>query len=170
MRTRHGLGLITAALVGAYPAMGQEGDGAQAAATPDTELRRETIIVTARRVAEDVQDVPIAVSVVGSERIAEAGAFNVGKLRELVPTLQFYSSNPRNTAVTIRGLGAPFGLTNDGLDPGVGLYVDGVFLARPAATTLDFLDVEQIEVLRGPRQEHDIRRREHHHTQAGVHA
>lgn len=150
MRKRHGLGLITAALAGAFPAMGQEGDGAQAAASSDTELRREAIIVTARRVAEDVQDVPIAVSVVGSERIAEAGVFNVGKLRELVPTLQFYSSNPRNTAVTIRGLGAPFGLTNDGLDPGVGLYVDGVFLARPAATTLDFLDVEQIEVLRGP--------------------
>ena len=47
-------------------------------------------------------------------------------------------------------MGAPFGLTNDGLDSGVGLYVDGVYYARPASATLDFLDVDQVEVLRGP--------------------
>ena len=64
--------------------------------------------------------------------------------------MQFYSTNPRNSAINIRGLGAPFGLTNDGIEPGVGLYIDGVFYARPAAATLDFLDVERIEVLRGP--------------------
>jgi iron complex outermembrane receptor protein len=43
-------------------------------------------------------------------------------------------------------------LTNDGIEPGVGLYIDGVFYARPAAATLDFLDVERIEVLRGPQE------------------
>ena len=64
--------------------------------------------------------------------------------------MQFYSTNPRNSAINIRGLGAPFGLTNDGIEPGVGLYIDGVFYARPASATLDFLDVERIEVLRGP--------------------
>src|SRR5690606_5494796 len=48
------------------------------------------------------------------------------------------------------GLGSTYGLTNDGIDPGVGFYLDGVYLARPAATALDFIDVEQIEVLRGP--------------------
>ena len=52
--------------------------------------------------------------------------------------------------MTIRGIGAPFGLTNDGIEPGVGLYIDGVFYARPASAALDFLDVERIEVLRGP--------------------
>src|SRR5205085_2709749 len=60
------------------------------------------------------------------------------------------STNPRNSAINIRGLGAPFGLTNDGLEPGVGLYIDGVYYARPASATLDFIDVDQIEVLRGP--------------------
>ena len=78
------------------------------------------------------------------------GAFNVNRLKELIPTVQFYSTNPRNSAINIRGLGAPFGLTNDGLEPGVGLYIDGVFYARPASATLDFLDVDRIEVLRGP--------------------
>jgi len=94
--------------------------------------------------------VPIPVSVVGAALIENAGAFNVNRLKEVIPTVQFYSTNPRNSSINIRGLGAPFGLTNDGIEPGVGLYIDGVFYARPAAATLDFLDVERIEVLRGP--------------------
>jgi iron complex outermembrane receptor protein len=68
----------------------------------------------------------------------------------MVPSVQLYSSNPRNTALNIRGQGTTFGLTNDGVEPGVGFYVDGVYYVRPAAATLDFMDVERIEVLRGP--------------------
>ena len=93
---------------------------------------------------------PIPLSVIDRNLAENAGAFNVNRLKELIPTVQFYSTNPRNSAINIRGLGAPFGLTNDGLEPGVGLYIDGVFYARPAAATLDFLDIERIEVLRGP--------------------
>jgi iron complex outermembrane receptor protein len=110
----------------------------------------QSVVVTARRVEELAQEVPIPVSVVRGDIVADAGAFNVNRLKELIPTVQFYSSNPRNSSVQIRGLGAPFGLTNDGLDSGVGLYVDGVYYARPASATLDFLDVDQVEVLRGP--------------------
>jgi iron complex outermembrane receptor protein len=110
----------------------------------------EGVVVTARRIEEAVQEVPIPVSVVTGELVANTGAFNVNRIKELIPTVQFYSSNPRNSSVTIRGTGAPFGLTNDGIEPGVGLYVDGVFYARPAAAALDFLDVERVEVLRGP--------------------
>jgi iron complex outermembrane recepter protein len=110
----------------------------------------ESVMVTARRLEEAAQDVPIALTAVGGGALASANAFNVDRVKELVPTLQFYSSNPRNSSVSIRGMGAPFGLTNDGIEPGVGLYVDGVFQARPAAATLDFLDVERLEVLRGP--------------------
>jgi iron complex outermembrane receptor protein len=108
------------------------------------------LVITSRRRQEAAQDVPIAISVIGGKQVDEAGAFNVNRLKELVPSLQLYSSNPRNTGINIRGLGSPFGLTNDGLDPGVGFYVDGVYYARPAAATLDFIDIEQIEVLRGP--------------------
>src|SRR3954452_2534040 len=110
----------------------------------------EGVVVTARRVEEAAQDVPIPLSVVDRNLVENAGAFNVNRVKELIPTVQFYSTNPRNSSINIRGLGAPFGLTNDGLEPGVGLYIDGVFYARPAAATLDFLDVERIEVLRGP--------------------
>jgi iron complex outermembrane receptor protein len=108
------------------------------------------VVISSRRRDETAQDVPIPISVIGGKLIAETGAFNVNRLKELIPSVQLYSSNPRNTALNIRGLGSAFGLTNDGLDPGVGFYVDGVYYARPAATTLDFIDIEQCEVLRGP--------------------
>jgi len=110
----------------------------------------QSVVVTARRIEEIAQEVPIPVSVVRGDLVADAGAFNVNRLKEMIPTVQFYSTNPRNSAINIRGLGAPFGLTNDGIEPGVGLYIDGVFFARPASATLDFLDVDRVEVLRGP--------------------
>ena len=110
----------------------------------------DEIVVTARRREEKLQEVPIPVSVVDGDLLADTGSFNVNRLKELVPTVQFYSTNPRNSAINIRGLGAPFGLTNDGIEQGVGLYIDGVYFARPAAATLDFIDVSQIEILRGP--------------------
>lgn len=115
---------------------------------PGAELTEVT--VTARRRNEELQDVPIPIAVIGSAQIDNALAFNVNRVKELVPSVQLYSSNPRNTTLNIRGLGSTFGLTNDGIDPGVGFYVDGVYYARPAATTLDFIDIQQIEVLRGP--------------------
>lgn len=110
----------------------------------------DDIVVTSRRRNEVAQRIPIPISVVGGTRLADAGAFNVTRLKELVPSVQLYSSNARNTTLNVRGLGSTYGLTNDGIDPGVGFYLDGVYLARPAATVLDFIDVERIEVLRGP--------------------
>ncbi len=108
------------------------------------------IVVTARRRAETVQQVPIAMSVIGGTTLADTGAYNVNRLTQLQPTLQFYSTNPRNSAANIRGLGAPFGLTNDGIEQGVGIYVDGVYYSRIASATFDFTDTERIEILRGP--------------------
>ncbi|MBY0536003.1 MAG: TonB-dependent receptor [Chitinophagaceae bacterium] len=108
------------------------------------------VVITSRRRIESAQNVPIPISVVSGAQVENSGSFNVNRLKELVPSLQLYSSNPRNTGINIRGLGSPFGLTNDGLDPGVGFYVDGVYFARPAAATFDFIDIEQVEVLRGP--------------------
>jgi len=121
--------------------------GAGAAADDET---LTTVYVTARRREEKSQDVPLAVSVLDSQVLETTGTFNAGKLQQLQPSIQFYSSNPRNSAINIRGLGAPFGLTNDGIEQGVGLYIDQVYYSRAATATFDFLDVEQVEVLRGP--------------------
>nr|WP_294936973.1 TonB-dependent receptor [uncultured Flavobacterium sp.] len=117
--------------------------------TPE-ETKIAEIVVTSRRRQEIIQEVPIPIAVLSGAQVEESGAFNVNRVKELVPSVQLYSSNPRNTTLNIRGLGSTFGLTNDGIDPGVGFYVDGVYYARPAATTLDFIDIERIEVLRGP--------------------
>lgn len=133
-------------------AMAQSSDQASDQASPGASEAPDpdVILVTARRRDESVQDVPVAVAVIGGATLEATGSFNVGRLTQLTPSLTFYSSNPRNSAANIRGLGAPFGLTNDGIEQGVGIYVDDVYYARAAASTFDFLDVERLEVLRGP--------------------
>jgi iron complex outermembrane recepter protein len=123
------------------PAAGAIGPAQQAGAD---------IVVTARRRNESVQRVPIAISVIGGQTAADTGAYTVGRLVQIAPTLQFYSTNPRNSAANIRGLGAPFGLTNDGIEQGVGIYVDQVYYSRIASATFDFTDTDRIEILRGP--------------------
>jgi len=140
-----------------FPILASSPLGAQQPAEDSTEVDAQipprvttAVTVTARGVEEEAQKVAIPMSVVGADLVDRAGAFNVNRLKELIPTVQFYSSNPRNSSITIRGLGSPFGLTNDGIETGVGLYVDGVFHSRPASGAFDFLDVERIEVLRGP--------------------
>jgi len=67
-----------------------------------------------------------------------------------VPSLQIFSFNPRNTNINIRGLGANVALTNDGLENGVGFYLDNVYYGRPGQSQFDLVDLQQIEVLRGP--------------------
>ena len=134
----------------AYPALAEpEAAPADAFAEASADGSGD-IIITARRRSENVQDVPIAVSVLSGETLERQGAFNVSRLVQLQPSVQFISSNPRNSAINIRGIGAPFGLTNDGIEQGVGLYIDQVYYARIGSATLDFVDVDRIEVLRGP--------------------
>ncbi len=110
----------------------------------------DTLVVTARRREESAQDVPIALQVTSGVKLEEAGVNTITQLTQLVPTLQVLSPNGRNTALTIRGLGASYGLANDGLEQGVGIYVDGVYNSRPGSALSDFIDVERVEVLRGP--------------------
>ena len=121
----------------------------EASATPVVD-ELDTIVVTARKRAENVQDVPIAVSVIGRDDLARQGTYTIQQVSLQAPTLQYTSSNPRNTALTIRGLGVSFGLANDGLEQGVGFYVDQVYNSRPAAAAFDLIDIERVEVLRGP--------------------
>nr|WP_243450586.1 TonB-dependent receptor [Polymorphobacter glacialis] len=115
--------------------------------------RLPEILVSARRRTENAQAIPGALSVVGGELIDRSYTVNTGQLSLLVPSLNYSSANPRNTAFTIRGLGSvvvAVSQANDGLEPGVGFYVDQVYHARPATAAFDFVDIERIEVLRGP--------------------
>jgi len=119
----------------------------------DRMARNDTIIVTARLRAEDVQSVPASLTVVGADTLTRTYTVNTSQLAQLVPTLGYSSSNPRNTAFTVRGLGSSvvaISQANDGLEPGVGFYVDQVYHARPATAAFDLTDLERAEVLRGP--------------------
>jgi iron complex outermembrane receptor protein len=108
------------------------------------------IIVSARRREESAQDVPIALSVIGANALQQSGSYSLGQVQQLVPSLQVFSFNPRNTNINIRGLGSNVALTNDGLENGVGFYIDNVFYGRVGQSQFDLVDLAQIEVLRGP--------------------
>ncbi|MCR5875224.1 TonB-dependent receptor [Phenylobacterium sp. J426] len=154
LRSAAGSAALAALLSSVAPAALAQatGEARDAAAVADagSPVGLAEVTVTARRREENVQDVPIAVSVTTGEQLADTGVSSILQLTQLVPTLQVLSPNPRNTALTIRGLGASYGLANDGLEQGVGVYVDQVYNSRPASATLDFIDIQQIEVLRGP--------------------
>src|ERR1044072_2619293 len=120
--------LASTAPVTDSPPLPDETPAAEAQPQDATPKAEGDIVVTARRREERAQDVPLALAVVGAEELTQAGPFNVTRLQQTQPTLQFYSSHPRNSAINIRGLGAPFGLTNDGIEQGVGFYIEGVYI------------------------------------------
>ncbi|KUR72479.1 TonB-dependent receptor [Novosphingobium fuchskuhlense] len=111
----------------------------------------EAIVVTgSRRREEKVQDIPVAVSVVSAAALERRGDFTLAQIQAQVPSLQVFSFNPRNTNINIRGLGSNVALTNDGLENGVGFYIDNVYYGRVGTTQFDLVDLEALEVLRGP--------------------
>jgi iron complex outermembrane receptor protein len=120
-------------------------------ATPDgSAATTADILVTARRRVENVQKVPIAISVISGTELERNGARGIEEIRQLVPSLQVLSSNPRNVNINIRGLGTSVGTASDGLENGVGFYVDDVYYGRPAQALFDLFDLDRVEVLRGP--------------------
>ncbi len=108
------------------------------------------IVVTARRTAENLQDVPASVSAFSAETLERIGAGDATGLQGSVPNLNIVqgrgSSNATN--IYIRGVGQPDALQT--FDPAVGFYVDDVYYSRIRGTQLDLFDVERVEVLRGP--------------------
>lgn len=135
-------------------AFAQSADATTAADAPAaSEDGLPDVIVTARRRTENAQKVPAALSVVGGDLIDQSYTVNTQGLTTLIPSLNYSSANPRNTAFTIRGLGSSVvavSQANDGLEPGVGFYIDQVYHARPATAAFDFADIAQVEELRGP--------------------
>lgn len=110
----------------------------------------DELIVTARRREESAQDVPIALTAIGGAQLEATGTIGLMQVQAQVPSLSITAINPNNTNVNIRGLGANAFLSNVGLENGVGVHVDGVYLARPAQATFELVDLDRIEVLRGP--------------------
>src|SRR5690349_1688164 len=118
------------------------------AATGDSGV--EEVVVTARRREESLKDVPVAVTAVSGERLAATGAVDITTLQQSTPNLTVQVARGSNSTLIsfIRGVGQQDPLW--GFEPGVGLYVDDVYIARPQAAVLDIFDIQRIEVLRGP--------------------
>lgn len=115
----------------------------------DDVKKLQTVTVTATKREQTLQDVPVAVSVVDSEVIDKAEILDLNDLQSVVPSLrvgQLQSS--ANTNFIIRGFGN--GANNAGIEPSVGVFIDGVYRSRSAAQIADLPNVQRVEVLRGP--------------------
>ena len=120
------------------------------AQTEQADAAIEEIVVTARRREETLQDVPISISAFSAERLESAGASDITALQQVTPNLTLQVARGTNSTLIafIRGVGQQDPLW--GFEPGVGLYVDDVYIARPQGAILDIYDIDRIEVLRGP--------------------
>jgi iron complex outermembrane recepter protein len=139
--------VVSLALGVSVPAVAQE----QAAA--DEQEGIQEIVVTAQKRAQNVQNVPIAISAFGGADLSERAVGNVSQLASLSPNVNLdsgvsFSASTAVLAASIRGIGASDFALN--IDPAVGVYLDGVYLARSVGANQDLLDVERIEILKGP--------------------
>ena len=123
---------------------------AQDAAPQEGASALDEVVVTARRRDELLKDVPISVSAIGEERLEQTGASDITALQQQTPNATVQVARGSNSTLIsfIRGVGQQDPLW--GFEPGVGLYVDDVYVARPQGAVLDIYDVQRIEVLRGP--------------------
>jgi iron complex outermembrane receptor protein len=150
MRTtlnRSTLSLAVALSLAAPAAFAQD---ATPAAPNNDATTLEAVTVTARKREETIQDVPVAVTAFTPQALDKLNIRDIGDLDTQVPNLTIYAARGSSSTVTayIRGVGQSDPLW--GVDPGVGIYLDDVYLARPQGALLDVFDVGRIEVLRGP--------------------
>ena len=152
---KKGLYLISTTMLAAAavtPAWAQD-DAPVETAQPASADDEENIIVTAQRREQRLQDVPVAVSAFTASSLDERAVSDVSQLSNIAPNVTFDAGTPFSgsdavLSAYIRGIGANDFAFN--LDPGVGIYLDGVYLARTVGANQDLLDVERVEVLRGP--------------------
>jgi len=141
-------GVLAVSLLASVPVMAQEAPATDAAGQKTTTL--EGIKVTARKREETLQEVPVAVTAFTADALDKLNVEDLSDLDAQVPNLTIYAARGSSSTLTayIRGVGQSDPLW--GVDPGVGIYMDDVYIARPQGALLDVFDVERIEVLRGP--------------------
>ncbi|WP_342623860.1 TonB-dependent receptor [Pseudomonas alkylphenolica] len=120
----------------------------QQTAVKASDSQLKTVTVTARRREESAQDVPTPMSVIDGQALETQRVYRIQDLQQLVPSVNVAYMHARQSSVSIRGLGN--NPASDGLEGSVGLYLDNVYLGRPGMAVFDLMDIEQLEVLRGP--------------------
>ncbi len=143
----HGV-LAVSMLAIAMPAFAQDAGASAQGEKKATTL--EAVKVTARKREETLQDVPVAVTAFTADALDKLDVEDLSDLDAQVPNLTIYAARGSSSTLTayIRGVGQSDPLW--GVDPGVGIYMDDVYIARPQGALLDVFDVDRIEVLRGP--------------------
>ncbi len=112
-------------------------------------LALEEIVVTANKREESIQEVPMSVTAFGSEFFKDSGVTNLTGLEQYTPSLKITPGTDSNsTSIRIRGIGSVG--TNAGIDPSVGIFIDGVYQGRAGMSIGDLIDIERVEILRGP--------------------
>ena len=140
------LGLVMMALTA--PVYAQE-SGAPVKQQRDPSLVLEEILVTASRRVESLQEVPMSVSAFSSDFLQESGVNGLMDLEQYTPNLKITPGpSSRHTSFRIRGIGSAG--SNSGIDPSVGIFIDGIYQGRAGMSISDLVDVERVEVLRGP--------------------
>lgn len=136
---------VTAACITSTVAYAQEEQNEEQA-----KGKLERIEVTARKTVESLQETPVAITSLGATELGEKGISVITEIQQFSPNTTLQTSRGTNSTLTafIRGLGQQDPLW--GYEPGVGIYIDDVYIARPQGAVLDLLDVQRIEVLRGP--------------------
>ncbi|MEM6410677.1 MAG: TonB-dependent receptor [Pseudomonadota bacterium] len=141
------LGSVAALAIAASPAVAQE---EAAASDEDSSRRLGEITVTATRREASIQDVPIAVSAFSPETLDRQGVFDVTNLQSVTPSFNINSSDTATGGTTLRIRGVGTTGNNIGLESSVAVFLDGVYLSRPGIALGELVDLEQIELLRGP--------------------
>ena len=110
----------------------------------------EEVIVTARKRVETLQETPVAVTALDADALREAGIRNLSDLNQIAPNIEVASANGNAPLanIFIRGVGQRN--TGVNVDSGVGIYIDGVYVGRPDGALLDIVDIQSVQVLRGP--------------------
>jgi iron complex outermembrane recepter protein len=139
--------LVTTAMTGLAAA--QSGNTAGSAGVTTIEM----VTVTAQKRAENAQEVPIAITAFTADAIQTKGITDLHSLSNLTPNVNIDAGSPFSgdssvLSASIRGIGQDDFAFN--LDPGVGVYLDGIYVARTIGANVDLLDVERVEVLKGP--------------------
>lgn len=123
--------------------------GPFAASAAHAEDAIETVMVTSRRVSEDVQRVPLTVNVLTPDSLSNKGIENLSQINGLLPNVVWEDRGGSvRTKISIRGISS--GETNTGIDPGVGFYIDDVYLPNGIGFNQSLLDISRVEVLKGP--------------------
>jgi len=137
------IGIVLASTVAPMvPAYAQEKTGGESMEMLDE------VIVTARKREESLQDSPVAISAFSAETLRESGVSTMRDLSSAVPGLSFTEMGSKATSIFIRGIGQKE--SSAALDPAVGVYINGIFIARTDTQLLDTVDTESVQVLRGP--------------------